>query len=197
MVKQKLKFLLILNITLFFAIYLYAQLEFGVQLSPGSDMDYSDNLNSDKQKEEKPIDKYCYVLADEFGEENGYIQKLFRRGYGYGELTQLLLISRKSGKTLKQVIEIRDKGKKLREIAESNKLDYQNVLSEAMTIKQQLMELKETVNISTTTLNQPLTSSTTIYVSSGTNNFETINISSPIFNDINISTKTTIDTKNE
>ncbi|MFA5858923.1 MAG: hypothetical protein WC955_07635 [Elusimicrobiota bacterium] len=124
------------------------EFEYGAVVSPG-ELSYSD----DKKKDEPPRvwNKYCYLLSKEFGAEPEYVQKLFQSGYGYSELTQMFVISRMSKNTVKDIVVLREKNKKFESISGTYKLDYKEVLKEAVGIRAKLMARKDSVILSTTT----------------------------------------------
>ena len=70
------------------------------------------------------------------------LQVLFRNGYGYFELIKLLLISKLSGEKMIELIKLREKGSKVRNLAEKYKLDYKSILKESTQIHSQISGIK-------------------------------------------------------
>ena len=74
--------------------------------------------------------------------DGGKLQVLYRNGYGYFELIKLLLISKLSGEKMIELIKLREKGSKVRNLAEKYKLDYKSILKESTQIHSQISGIK-------------------------------------------------------
>lgn len=124
------------------------QIGVGVEFSPSPPV---------KKKEEKKIKKkvenfFIFELAERFSLEEKKLNKLYNRGYGYLELIKIILIAKKADKPLEEIVKKRDKGKKMRKIAEEYQLDYQKIHLEALKIKDEIRSFSE--------VSRPLTSPT-------------------------------------
>lgn len=121
---------------------LYGQVGIGVSFTP----DFSPS------KEEKEIKKtknpFLVELAERFSLEEKDLDRLYSRGYGYTEIIKLILITKKTNEPLEEIVKKRDKGKKMRKIAEDYELDYWVIDKEALKIKEE---------IKTSLLSQPTT----------------------------------------
>jgi hypothetical protein len=128
-----------------------------------------------KEKKIKPVDPYVPVMARYFNQKAGELEKLSARGYGRNELVKILLVARKSGKDLREIVRLRDHNTRISAIARQFKLDYPSILAEARSIRADLdfqvpvssatagFDVRTTssgVIISTRQVNVPLSSTT-------------------------------------
>ena len=102
-----------------------AEVGVGMELSP------SGLVRKKKEKKPRNPDAFIKTLAGYFNQGEASMAKLHHRGYGRNELIKMLVITTKSGKDFTEIVKLRDKKKKLSEIAETYGLDYTQVLLEA------------------------------------------------------------------
>ena len=86
----------------------------------------------------KPKDPFLLLLAKKLSTSQSWLQKNFARGVGRSELVRLVLISKKSGKSLEEITQEYDKGISIKKIALAHQLDYSSLKKEAAAL------LKET-----------------------------------------------------
>lgn len=133
-------FVLALPITNYRLPQLHAQqIGVGVEFSPGSSV-----KKKGKRITNRAENPFLIELAGKFAIEEKELHKLHNRGYGYAELIKIILISKKAEKPLEEVTKKRDKGKKIRKIAEDYKLDYREIHLEALKIKKEIDNSLET-----------------------------------------------------
>jgi hypothetical protein len=111
----------------------FAQADVGIGVSP-----WDNSTQSTDKKKPRPSDPYVRYLSKYFNQKDEDLQKLWSRGYGRNELIKLLLITKKSGKDLKESVRQRDKDTKLSRISEQYKIDYHQILTEAVTIRKEI-----------------------------------------------------------
>ncbi len=118
----------------------FSQVDFGVgfDFSP-----YPYSEPQKKKEEKKPPDYLIEQISKKFEQDTEKINNLFRRGYGYLELIKILLIVKKSGKDIEQILKLREKDKKLSEIAKKFDLDYEDIYNSAYKIKSEIAENKD------------------------------------------------------
>ncbi len=126
----------------------YAQVGIGVEFTPGSPVKKKNRKINNRNE-----DPFLIELAGKFTREEKELHKLHNRGYGYVELIKIVLISEKADKLLEEVVKKRDKGNKMRKIAEDYKLDYREIYLEALQIRKEIDNSLAT--------GQPLTKPTT------------------------------------
>ena len=81
------------------------------------------------------------------------LARLLARGYYRLELFQVIVLARRSAQPLAKIVEARDKGAPLRQLAEKNKLDYDAVYDEALELERKVDAILPsilTVSVSTT-----------------------------------------------
>lgn len=130
-----------------------------------------------KPKEQKPAELFVQVLSKKTGVPEKYLTDAIVKGFGRTELIRLILMSKKSGKKIEEIVQEREKGTRLAKIAESLNLNNHQIRLEAETmlkdIETEEENLKTTVVQSSTTiagLSENLTKSTTNFKSSDSNN---------------------------
>jgi hypothetical protein len=121
---------------LFFAGIVCAQVGVGA----GTDFSTLDSTTEKekKNKKPKPPDPYVAAIAKRFDLNKLELTKLSFRGYGRNELIKLSLISRQSGKPLKDLVRLRDKDTKFSDMAKQFKLDYPAIMTETVKVRKEL-----------------------------------------------------------
>ncbi|HBU69303.1 MAG TPA: hypothetical protein DEE98_02850 [Elusimicrobia bacterium] len=90
---------------------------------------------SREKKQDNQPDRFALKLAEKFDADAAELGALFYRGYGRGELIQMLLIARESKTLLKNLVRKRDRNTKLSSIAKDRGLDYDSIYALSSTIK--------------------------------------------------------------
>ncbi|HCJ67510.1 MAG TPA: hypothetical protein DHV62_09410, partial [Elusimicrobia bacterium] len=126
------------------------QVGVGIEFSPPEEIGVKKKGKRITNRAENP---FLIELAERFTIEDKELNNLHNRGYGYVELIKIILISERADKPLEEVVKKRDKGKKMRKIAEDYKLDYREIYLEALKIRKEIDNSLET--------GQPLIKSTT------------------------------------
>lgn len=124
--------------------------------------------NIKRVKEKKPAEPFVQALSKKTDISEDFLTETIEKGFGRTELIRLILISKKSGKPLNELIKEREKGTRLAKISESAHLNSNAIRHEAEAmlkeLKQKEAKIKMTLNVSTTTtagISQTLTKSGT------------------------------------
>ena len=84
-----------------------------------------------KKEEPKPVEPFVQALAKKMDLPEKVLTEATEKGFGRMELIRLILMAKKSGKSLTDLIQEREKGTRLAKIAESAKADNRAVKKEA------------------------------------------------------------------
>ncbi len=90
-----------------------------------------DDVRTVKVKEKKPADPFVQALSKKFALPEELLTEHILQGLGRVELIRLILISKKSGKSLEELAKEREKGTKLAKIAQSAGVEPKAVRREA------------------------------------------------------------------
>lgn len=112
---------------------LRADLDGGVDLFPSS---Y--DIDSSTEPLRKTPTTFARRLAQKADWPLEKIEKLERKGYGRTEIISLIEIARRSPKTWDDLVKERDKGKKMRELAEEAALNYNEVFRRAQKLRDEI-----------------------------------------------------------
>ena len=125
------------------------------------------DLSEKKEKTVKKPDAFIVCLARYFFIKEADLARLWARGYGRNELIKLILISKSSGKSVREIVREREKETKLRDISRKYGVDYSSITLHAADIR---MEIDSMVVLSSDTLKNRIdhSSSTVVAPSSST-----------------------------
>ena len=87
-----------------------------------------------KKEEPKPVDPFIQVLSKRMGIPDNVLAEAAQKGIGRMEMIRLILMAKRSGKPLPDLIERREKGERLAKIAESIQADNRAIKKEAQDI---------------------------------------------------------------
>jgi hypothetical protein len=91
-----------------------------------------------KKAEPRPVDPFAQALSAKMNVPERTITDAVEKGFGRTELIRLILISKKSGKALGDLLKEREKGARLAKIAESVHLNNRSIREEAESILKEL-----------------------------------------------------------
>lgn len=91
-----------------------------------------------KPKEPPPVDPFVRAMSERMKVSEDILADATAKGFGRAELLRLILISQKSGRPLKELIQERDKGARLAKIAQESNCDNWSVRREALAILKEL-----------------------------------------------------------
>ncbi|OGR79418.1 MAG: hypothetical protein A3I11_03355 [Elusimicrobia bacterium RIFCSPLOWO2_02_FULL_39_32] len=94
--------------------------------------------NTKKIVEKKSLDPFIETLVKKFSSDEKLLSESVSKGFGRRELIRLILMAKKSGKSLEELIKEREKGTGLKKIAESLKLDHSTIRKEALAISKEI-----------------------------------------------------------
>lgn len=123
-------------ILLLFTGYCSCETGIGVDLFP-LPSDYSIKKSSSSIHSEV-VSGFANYTALKTGYTYEKIYNLEIKGYGRTEILIICLTAKKSNNEIDNLIKSRDSGKRLKEIVESNKVDYKDVYVEAKTLKHEI-----------------------------------------------------------
>jgi len=92
----------------------------------------------DEQAPPKPVDPFIQALAKKMEIPEKILFEAAEKGFGRLELIRLILISKKSGKALPELIQEREKNTRFAKIAASTKTDNKAIKEEGETILKDL-----------------------------------------------------------
>jgi hypothetical protein len=128
---------LILAASLFFAAaHAYAEAGVGLGLIPGSGFG-----SDDKKNDKKKAEPFIAELAAAMSADGPKLEETHKNGYGRTEMITIILISKKSGAGIDEVMKYRHKLMPLAEIAAKYNLPYDSLKQEAIEVKKQIEDL--------------------------------------------------------
>lgn len=125
------------------------------------------DLAEKKEKKVKQPDAFIMTLAHRYSIKQTDLARLWARGYGRNELIKLILISKASGKSLRDIVQEREKEMKLRDIARKYGVNYSSVTLLAVDVRKEIDSLvvlstdalKSSIHYSSSTFAAPSSSS--------------------------------------
>lgn len=130
------------SILLFYSLFLVMLLlNFKIKAIAQNDL-YSfpkiEEENTKKTVDKKSLDPFLRVLVQRFSSDEKLLNEAVSKGFGRRELVRLILMAKKSGKSLEELMKEREKGTRLKKIAESLKLDHSSIRQEALAISKEI-----------------------------------------------------------
>jgi hypothetical protein len=109
-----------------------------VGVGVGTDFTGLDTGLEKKDKIPRMPDPCVEALAQRYCIDRIELNKLWFRGYGRNELIKLVLIGKKSGKPLKDLVRLRDKNTRFSDIARKFDIDYPALVVETAAVRKEL-----------------------------------------------------------
>ena len=100
-----------------------------------------------RTKQKRALEPFVEALSKRVNVSDSTLMNAMERGFGRSELIRLILISKKSGKSLPDLLQEREKGTSLKKISESAKLDNKALRKEALAMLKELETEEEKIKI--------------------------------------------------
>lgn len=115
-----------------------------------------DDARPVKTKEKRTAEPFVQALSKKFALPEELLAEHLAAGTGRVEIIRLILISKKSGKSLEELVKEREKGARLSKLAESAGLEPKKIRQEAESlfkeIEQESLRIKAETSVSTSTI---------------------------------------------